>query len=176
MRAALAAAAETHDAVITSGGVSAGEEDHVKAAVAQAGQVHLWRIAIKPGRPLALGQIGRVPFIGLPGNPVAVMVTFIRFARPFLRRLAGAPWAEPQFYPLPADFDFEKKAGRREYLRVAVAAGVDGRSILRHVPGSGSGILTTMVAATGLVELDDATTRIVAGDSLDYLPFTEVLS
>ncbi|MEC8847131.1 MAG: gephyrin-like molybdotransferase Glp [Pseudomonadota bacterium] len=176
VRAALAAAAETHDAVITSGGVSAGEEDHVKAAVAQAGQVHLWRIAIKPGRPLALGQIGRVPFIGLPGNPVAVMVTFIRFARPFLRRLAGAPWAEPQFYPLPADFDFEKKAGRREYLRVAVAAGVDGRSVLRHVPGSGSGILTTMVAATGLVELDDATTRIVAGDSLDYLPFTEVLS
>ena len=176
VRAALAAAAETHDAVITSGGVSAGEEDHVKAAVAQAGQVHLWRIAIKPGRPLALGQIGRVPFIGLPGNPVAVMVTFIRFARPFLRRLAGAPWAEPHFYPLPADFDVEKKAGRREDLRVAVAAGVDGRSVLRHVPGSGSGILTTMVAATGLVELDDATTRIVAGDSLDYLPFTEVLS
>lgn len=172
---ALHAAAKTHDAVITSGGVSGGEEDHVKHAVSAHGQIHLWRIAIKPGRPLAMGQMGNVPFIGLPGNPVAVMVTYLRFARPLLTRLAGAPWPEPVFYPLPAGFSFQKKPGRREYLRVAVRPNASGQLQLQQIPGSGSGILTTMVAADGVVELSDECTEIVPGDLLDYVPFTEVM-
>lgn len=175
IRDALSAAAESHDAVITSGGVSGGEEDHVKRAVSANGQIHLWRIAIKPGRPLAMGQLGTVPFIGLPGNPVAVMVTYLRFARPLLSRLAGGPWSEPIFYPLPADFTFRKKPGRREYLRVTLRTGADGQMRLDQVPGSGSGILTTMAAADGLVELDDDCTMIAPGDLLNYVPFTEVM-
>ena len=107
----LAAAAAEHDLIVTSGGVSTGEEDHVKAAIERLGHLHFWRLAIKPGRPVALGQIGRVPLIGLPGNPVAVIVTFAILARPLILKLAGAAVRPPQLFPAQAAFSYRKKAG-----------------------------------------------------------------
>ena len=114
---ALAARSHDHDLLLTSGGMSTGDEDHVKAAVEALGHLHFWRLAIRPGRPIALGQVGRVPFIGLPGNPVAVMVTFLRFARPLILRLGGCTEVEPAHYRVAAGFDYRKKKGRREWLR-----------------------------------------------------------
>ena len=114
---ALAERSRDHDLLLTSGGMSTGDEDHVKAAVEALGHLHFWRLAIRPGRPIALGQVGRVPFIGLPGNPVAVMVTFLRFARPLILRLGGCTEVEPAHYRVPAGFDYKKKRGRREWLR-----------------------------------------------------------
>ena len=111
IRSTLATAAENHDLIVTSGGVSTGEEDHVRAAVDVLGHMHFWRLAIRPGRPLALGQIGTVPFIGLPGNPVAVLVTFMRFARPAILRLGGCRFIEPSTYRVRTGFPIHKKLG-----------------------------------------------------------------
>ena len=113
----LAAASAEHDLIVTSGGVSTGEEDHVKGAIERLGALHFWRLAIKPGRPVALGQVGRVPLIGLPGNPVAVVVTFVVLARPLILKLAGSQTSAPTLFPVRAGFAYRKKPGRREYLR-----------------------------------------------------------
>jgi molybdopterin molybdotransferase len=173
VRPALEEAAKTHDLIITSGGVSVGEEDHVKSAVESLGQLHAWRLAIKPGRPLALGQVGRVPFIGLPGNPVAVMVTFLTIARPAILRMMGAADLEPQRFKVAAGFDLKKKKDRREWLRVRLAPGADGwRAEL--FPRQGSGILSSLVEADGLVELPEDLTRLERGAMVDFLPFSEV--
>ena len=123
---ALDARSRDHDLLLTSGGMSTGDEDHVKAAVEALGHLHFWRLAIRPGRPIALGQVGRVPFIGLPGNPVAVMVTFLRFARPLILRLGGCTEVEPAHYRVPAGFDYKKKRGRREWLRARLSTQPDG--------------------------------------------------
>jgi len=178
VRRALAEAARDHDLLIASGGVSAGEEDHVKAAVAATGRLHVWRLAIKPGRPVALGQIdaaGRaVPFIGLPGNPVAVMVTFYAIARPMILRLMGASDLAPPRFRVRADFDYKKKKDRREWVRARlVPDGAGGLAALKF-PREGAGILSSMVAADGLVELPEELTRLVAGSMVDFLPFGEV--
>ncbi len=170
---ALAAAGDAHDLVMTSGGVSVGEEDHVRAAVERLGQIHFWRLAIKPGRPVALGQIGRTPFIGLPGNPVAVMVTFLRFARPLIDRLAGATVHVPKPFPVRAGFDHRKKANRREWIRATLEAGAGGWTA-RKFARQGAGILSSMTAATGLVELPEDATDIRAGMTVDFLPFSEL--
>ncbi|NNG05602.1 MAG: molybdopterin molybdotransferase MoeA, partial [Inquilinus sp.] len=120
--AALDRAIEGYDLIVSSGGMSTGEEDHVKAALeAAGGTLHAWRLAIKPGRPVALGQIGPVPFIGLPGNPVAVLVTFLRVARPLILRLAGGREPPPHLFPVRAAFAYRKKRDRREYVRVTLA-------------------------------------------------------
>ncbi len=166
-------AAVGHDLIMTSGGVSTGEEDHVRQAVEALGSIHFWRLAIRPGRPLALGQIAKVPFIGLPGNPVAVLVTFMRFARPAILRLAGARATEPLVYRVPTDFDIKKKEGRREWLRVSLERGPDGAPVLRKFPRDGAGILTSMVQTDGLVELPEELTRLEAGTMVDFLPFSE---
>ncbi|MDX1401910.1 MAG: molybdopterin molybdotransferase MoeA [Kiloniellales bacterium] len=171
---ALDRAAETHDMIITSGGVSVGEEDHVKAAVEALGRLHVWRLAIKPGRPLALGQVRHVPFIGLPGNPVAVMVTFLLIARPAMLRLMGASELEPRRYKLPAAFDFKKKGKRREWLRVHLVS-KNGRLEVELFRRQGSGILSSLVAADGLVELEEDLTELRRGAMVDFLPFSEVL-
>ena len=173
IRAALDSAAAGHDVIVTSGGVSAGAEDHVKAAVEALGQLHFWRLAIKPGRPVALGQVGRVPFLGLPGNPVAVMVTFLRIARPLLLRLAGARPEAPKLFPVAAGFAWKKKADRREYLRVRLEQ-QDGRYVARRFAQDGAGILSSMAWSDGLVELPEAMTAVAEGDTVDYLPFSEV--
>lgn len=175
LREALAkAAADGVDAIMTTGGVSMGEEDHVKAVVEALGALHFWRISIRPGRPLAFGRIGAVPFIGLPGNPVAAMVTFLMFARPMLQRIAGGRPSIVQRYPVIVDFDFSKKVGRREWLRGHLSRQGD-RLLARRFPNEGSGVFTSMVASTGLIELTEEMGAVTAGDTVDYLPFSELM-
>ncbi|HLI13085.1 MAG TPA: gephyrin-like molybdotransferase Glp [Alphaproteobacteria bacterium] len=171
---ALDAAADRHDALITSGGMSTGEEDHVKAAVEALGSLHFWRLAIKPGRPLALGQIRGKAFIGLPGNPVAMMVTFLRLARPVLLRLMGARETAPVLYRVLAGFDHKKKEGRREWVRARLAADAEGRLVARKFPRDGAGILSSMIESDGLVELPETVTHLRSGSMVDFLPFSEV--
>jgi molybdopterin molybdotransferase len=172
---ALESASRSHDALITSGGVSTGEEDHIKAAVEALGHLHFWRLAIRPGRPIALGQIGRVPFVGLPGNPVAVLVTFLRFARPLILRLSGATEIEPHHYPVRADFDYNKKKGRREWLRARLRTLDDGSVAAEKYSRGGAGILSSAVFADGLIELPEDVTRVEHGMIVDFLPFNEMM-
>jgi molybdopterin molybdotransferase len=174
VRDALARAAARHDLILTSGGMSTGEEDHVKAAVEALGRLHFWRLAIKPGRPIAFGQVGRVPFVGLPGNPVAVMVTFLRIARPLILRLAGAEAAPPRLFRMRADFEHKKKAGRREWVRAFIVRDSLEGEVLSKFPRQGAGILTSMVQSDGLVELGESVTHLQPGETVDFLPFSEV--
>ena len=174
VRAALDEAAEDHDLLITSGGVSVGEEDHVKAAVEALGSLYLWRLAIKPGRPIALGQVKAVPFVGLPGNPVAAMVTFLRFARPLILRLGGCTQVDPVLYRVRAEFSHSKKANRREWVRARLETGGDGVLVARKFDRHGAGILSSLVESDGLVELPEEMTRLRSGSMVDFLPFSEV--
>ncbi|MBO6784835.1 MAG: molybdopterin molybdotransferase MoeA, partial [Alphaproteobacteria bacterium] len=171
---ALEAAAVGCDVILSSAGMSVGDEDHLSAAVEGAGALHFWKVAIKPGRPIAFGQVRGTPFIGLPGNPAAMMVTFLRMARPALLRLAGATDLDPRLYPVRAGFSHRKKARRREYVRVFLEDGDDGTPVARKFPRSGAGILSSLVGADGLVELDEDTTQLAEGSVVSYLPFTEV--
>jgi molybdopterin molybdotransferase len=170
---ALAQAAAAHDAVITSGGASRGDEDHVVRAVERLGRLHFWQIAVKPGRPLALGQLGRAVFIGLPGNPVAAVVCFLRFARPVLTALGGGRWPEPRSFLVPAAFVMKKKPGRREYLRARLSRGPDGRLWAEKIQREGSGILTSLAEADGLVELAEDSRGVAQGDPVEFVPFSE---
>ena len=161
-----------HHAIIASGGVSTGDADYVKDAVeAVGGRLHAWRLAIKPGRPVALGQIGDCAFIGLPGNPVAVVATHLILARPLLAKLAGRSLPSVPAYPVIADFDYRKKPGRREYVRVTLAAG-GALPHARRFPRDGAGILSSVVASDGLVVLEEAVQNIQAGDRLPFVPWT----
>jgi molybdopterin molybdotransferase len=170
----LAGAAAEHDLIITSGGVSTGEEDHIRAAIERLGHLHFWRLAIKPGRPVALGQIGRVPLIGLPGNPVAAIVTFAILARPLILRLAGATVRPPHLFPAQAAFSHRKRPGRREYLRAQVKRDGDRIVAVKH-PRDGAGILTSVVQSDGLAILDETVADIDPGAVVDFLPFAEVM-
>jgi len=179
IQAGLAEVAGAHDLILTSGGVSKGEEDHVRTAVENLGALHTWNLLIKPGRPIALGHIqseGRqVPFIGLPGNPVAVMVTFLKVARPIILLLSGAPGMSDHLYQVPAGFDFAKKTGRREWLRCHLEKDGEGRLRAIKYPEDGSGILSSMVASDGLVELAEDSEGVAQGQLVDFLPFSEVM-
>jgi molybdopterin molybdotransferase len=174
VRDGLGAAAANHDVLFTSGGVSVGDEDHVKAAVEAQGSLHFWRLAIKPGRPLALGQIDAVPFVGLPGNPAAAMVTFMRFARPLVLRLSGATEVDPILYQVRADFDHKKKQGRREWVRARLMPHADSGLAAVKFPREGAGILSSLVESDGLVELPEDMTELTEGTMVDFLPFSEV--
>ena len=169
-RAALAAAlddaATRCDAILTSGGASAGDEDHVSALLKDSGGFALWRLAVKPGRPMALGLRGGVPVFGLPGNPVAAQVCALIFARPALARLAGADWPTPQGFTVPAAFTKRKKAGRREYLRARITDGA-----AEVFPSEGSGRVSGLSWATGLIVLPDDAADIAPGDPVRFLPF-----
>jgi len=171
---ALRNAAQGHDLLITSGGASTGEEDHIRAALEELGAIHFWRLAIRPGRPLALGQIGRVPFIGLPGNPVAVMVTFLRFARPLILLLSGCTEIEPHLFRVRADFDYKKKQGRREWLRAKLFPDPEGGLLARKYASDGAGILSSTVYADGLIELAEEVKMLEKGAMVDFLPFSEL--
>ncbi len=172
-RAALREAAQEADLIVTSGGVSVGEEDHVKPAVEAEGQLDLWRIAMKPGRPLAYGTVGgRAHFIGLPGNPVSSFVTFMLMVRPFVLRLAGAVDIEPPRLPMVAGFDWPKPDARREFLRVSVDP-ASGR--LNCFPNQGSAVLTSTVVCDGLVD-NPGGQAIAPGDVVRYLPFASLLN
>ena len=176
VRETLRVAASGHDLIITSGGVSVGEEDHVRAAVEAIGNLHFWRLAIKPGRPLAMGQVAGVPFVGLPGNPAAAMVTFLRFVRPLILRLGGATDAGPVHFRVRADFDHHKKAARREFVRARLIDDGNGGVAAVKFERDGAGLLTSMVEADGLVELPEDMTHLRRGTDVDFLPFSEVLS
>ena len=169
-RATLREAAHGHDLIITSGGVSVGEEDHIKPAVEAEGRLNMWQIAIKPGKPLAFGQVGEASFLGLPGNPVSSFVTFLLFVRPFLLRLQGVSGAvEPGGYMLRADFDWTRADRRNEFLRVRInsAGGLD------LFPNQGSGVLTSTVWGDGLVD-NPPGNPIAAGDLVRFIPFAEL--
>jgi molybdopterin molybdotransferase len=170
----LAAASTAHDLIVTSGGVSTGEEDHVKAAIEQLGRLDFWRLAIKPGRPVALGQVRGVPLIGLPGNPVAAALTFAVLARPLILRLAGADAAPPLLVPVKAGFAYRKKAGRREYLRASLMR-ENGDAVARRYPKDGAGILSSIVQSDGFVVLDEDMSDVTPGLAVDFLAFSEVL-
>ncbi len=175
VREALAEAEGRHELLVTSGGVSVGEEDHVKAAVEALGKLHLWRLAVKPGRPIALGQVGLVPFVGLPGNPVAVVVTFLTVVRPMILRLMGGRDSPPHTFKVRAGFDHKKKKDRREWVRAHLVAGANGEGLTAEkFPREGAGILSSLVAADGLIELPEDLTRLEAGAMVDFLPFSEV--
>ncbi len=172
--AALAAAEPDHDLIVTSGGVSVGEEDHVKAAVAARGDLALWRLAIKPGRPLAFGRVGAVPFVGLPGNPVAAFVTFARVLRPTLAVLSGETYRQESFSVL-ADFTHRKREGLREYVRVALGRDEAGALRARKHGMEGAAILTSLTQTAGLAELAEDVTEVRHGDVLPFLPYEGLL-
>lgn len=172
--AALAEAARGHDLLLTSGGVSTGEEDHVRAAIEAGGRLVFWRLAVKPGRPAAMGVVEGTPVIGLPGNPVAAVVCFLHLARPLLMRLAGAEDQGLPRFAATADFSYRKKAGRREYVRVTLATG-DGPTRARKFPREGAGLLTSLTELHGFVELPEATTAVAPGDAVTVLPFAGML-
>ena len=173
--AALQKASEQHDLILTSGGVSVGEEDHIKPSVEALGSLDLWQIAIKPGKPCAYGRVGAAHFLGLPGNPVSSLVTFMLLVRPFLLRLQGVPAAEldiaSKSIALPAHFTWAKGDKRREFLRVRrnAAGGVE------LFTNQSSGVLTSTVWGDGLVD-NPPGQAIAHGDTVSFIPFSELLN
>jgi molybdopterin molybdotransferase len=167
--------AATHDLILTTGGVSTGEEDHVKAGVESVGTLVLWRMAIKPGRPVAMGVIGGTPFIGLPGNPVASFVTFAHVVRPTVLALAGA--TPQQLVPMPvrAAFSYKKKIARREYVRVNLRKGNDGMLEAVKFPREGAGLLSSLVDTDGLVELGEEITQVQPGQTVGFLGYASLM-
>jgi molybdopterin molybdotransferase len=172
-RAVLRVAAAGNDLIVTSGGVSVGEEDHIKPAVEAEGRLSMWKIAVKPGKPLAFGEVlaggHKAHFIGLPGNPVSSFVTFLVFVRPFILRCQGAARVEPLGYPLRADFDWPEPDARREFLRVKLnaAGGLD------LFANQSSAVLTSAVWGDGFID-NPAKHAIRRGDMVKYLPFSEL--
>ncbi len=171
---ALEKAAKTHDAILTSGGASRGEEDHVVKSIEKLGNLNMWQLAIKPGRPMAFGQIRDTVFLGLPGNPVAAMVCFLLYVRPVLLRLAGANWSSPLHYHLPATFNITKKTGRREFLRGWVEMDAKGRPRVTKFPRDGSGLISSLRMADGLISIDEDTSSVREGDLVAFTPFSEL--
>lgn len=167
---ALRDAAQSHDVVLTSGGVSVGEEDHIKPAVQQLGQLDLWQIAIKPGKPFAHGRVGAAHFIGLPGNPVSSFVTFLLLVRPFLLRMQGVQDVALPSQPMRADFDWPRADRRQEFLRVKRNA----QGGLDLFPNQSSGVLTSVVWGDGLVDNPPGCT-IARGDTVQYAGLSELL-
>jgi molybdopterin molybdotransferase len=184
---AIAMAAADHDLVLTSGGVSTGEADHVRHAVESVGRLVFWRVGIKPGRPVAMGVIGAKPanragngqaaaFMGLPGNPVAVFVTFVRVVRPLILQLAGAQPSPLIALPVRAAFAYRKRKGRREYVRVRLERTPEGTlQAIKH-PQDGAGVLTSLTETDGLVELGDEITTVEPGASVDFFPYAVLIA
>jgi molybdopterin molybdotransferase len=172
VRATLAEAARRHQVLVISGGASLGAEDHVVRSLDALGKRHLWQIAIKPGRPMSFGQIGDCPVFGLPGNPVAAFVCFLLYVRPVLVTLAGGSWPEPSRYPLPATFSRSKKAGRREFWRARLIR-TGGRVGVSKFERDGSGLISSLREADGLIEVGEDVTQVNESDLVDFIPFTE---
>jgi len=171
LSARLSAAAEQHDLVLTSGGVSTGEADYVRDAIERSGKLVFWRVAIKPGRPVAMGVMRGAAFVGLPGNPVAVFVTFARVVRPLLLCLAGANPEPLVALPVKSGFAYRKKQGRREYVRVALTRHADGSYEAHKHPQDGAGVISSLTATDGLAELDDDVTEVAVGQTIGFLPY-----
>ena len=173
VRDALRNAASRFHVLVISGGASQGAEDHVAKAIDDIGKRHLWQIAIKPGRPMSFGQIGDCVVLSLPGNPVAVFVCFLFYVRPVLARLAGGAWPEPVRYPLRAAFAQTKKTGRREFWRAKLAA-KDGQLVVAKFPQDGSGLISSLRDADGLIEVSEEISEVKEGDMVDFIPFAEL--
>ncbi|NML60737.1 molybdopterin molybdotransferase MoeA [Massilia sp. RP-1-19] len=168
-------AAREHDLIITSGGVSVGEEDHIKPAVEAEGRLNMWQIAVKPGKPLAFGQVRRAEgsafFLGLPGNPVSSFITFLLFVRPFILRLQGVQGdVAPRAFSMRADFNWPRADRRNEFLR----AKINTNGGLDLFPNQGSGVLTSTVWGDGLID-NPPSNAIAAGDTVRFVPFSELL-
>lgn len=170
--AALSEAAATFDAIVISGGASQGQEDHVVASIDALGKRHLWQIAIKPGRPMSFGQIGDCVVLGLPGNPVAVFVCFLIYVRPVLTRLAGGTWPEPVRFPVVSGFTQKKKLGRREFWRARLLL-EDGRVSVTKFPRDGSGLISSLREADGLIEVAEDVGGVSTGEYVNFIPFSE---
>jgi molybdopterin molybdotransferase len=172
---ALKAAAGCYDLILTTGGVSTGEEDHVKTAVESIGSLVLWRMAIKPGRPVAMGIIDGTPLIGLPGNPVASFVTFVHVVRPAVLALSGATPLPLRPMPVRAAFNYKKKLGRREYVRASLRQAADGTLEAVKFPREGAGLLSSLVETDGLIELGESIVRVEPGDPVGFLGYADLL-
>jgi molybdopterin molybdotransferase len=169
----VAKAIEECHVIVTTGGASRGEADHIVSTIMNMGVLHAWQLAVKPGRPLAMGQIGDKVFLGLPGNPVAVFVTYLLYVQPVLARLQGTTWREPQRYRMEAGFTVnKKKTGRREFWRGWIETGEDGARVKKFAR-DGSGLISGLRQATGLIEVTEAVTEVREGDLVDFIPFTE---
>lgn len=164
-------AAATHDVLLTSGGVSVGAADLVKDVIADLGKIEFWRLAIKPGKPLAFGWIKNCLVVGLPGNPVSVAVAYLMLARPLLVRLMGAKPAEPLGLQAIADFEFRRRPGRREWLRARLRFDAELKPVVSIYPTNSSGALSSLSWADGLIELPEDSTGVQLGDKVSYLPF-----
>jgi molybdopterin molybdotransferase len=171
LEAAFQGAAEKADAIITSGGVSVGEADYTKAMMKKLGDVAFWKIAMRPGRPMAVGRIGSSALFGLPGNPVAVMVTFLAFVRPALLRMMGSTGTQPPLLKARSAEAIRKKAGRTEYQRGIVSTAPDGSLHVRTTGNQGSGVLSSMVRANGLIVLHHGQGNVAVGDEVDVMMF-----
>lgn len=174
VRQRLAAAAQDCDVVLTTGGASQGQEDHMAAAIDALGERHMWQLAIKPGRPLMFGQIDNTVIVGLPGNPVAVFVCFLMYVFPLLRQLSGAGWPTPTAYPLPAAFQVSKrKAGRREFWRASLVTIADGTLAVEKFPNDGSGLISGLRTADGLIDVPEDLPGVQRGDIVRFVPFSQ---
>ncbi len=173
VRASLTEAAANFDVVITSGGASRGEEDHVVKSLDALGSLQMWQLAIKPGRPMSFGQIGDSVFLGLPGNPVAVFVCFLLYANPVLTLLGGGTWRTPRRYAVPAAFSLKRrKTGRREFLR-GVLVDEGGQLCVKPYPRDGSGLISSLRASDGLIEIDENAAGVDEGKPVSFLPYSE---
>jgi molybdopterin molybdotransferase len=173
VRERLAEAARNFDVVITSGGASRGEEDHIVKSLDALGSLQMWQLAIKPGRPMSFGQIGDCVFLGLPGNPVAVFVCFLLYANPVLTLLGGGRWQAPRRYPVPAAFSLKrKKTGRREFLR-GMLLSTDGKLSVKPYPRDGSGLISSLRASDGLIEISENADSVDEGQAVSFLPYSE---
>ncbi|MBC2859257.1 gephyrin-like molybdotransferase Glp [Stappia sp. 28M-7] len=172
VQAALSAAALTHDVIVTTGGASRGEEDHFVAAIDELGSRHMWQLAIKPGRPMNFGRIGDCVTLGLPGNPVAAMVCGLLYVLPVLSALGGGAFFEPVRYQIPAAFSVpKKKPDRREFYRGILESDSAGRTVVRKFARDGSGLITSLREADGLIEIPEEATSVVEGQLVDFISF-----
>jgi molybdopterin molybdotransferase len=175
LEAAFTRAAQAADAIITSGGVSVGEADYTKLMMKKLGDVAFWKIAMRPGRPMAVGRIGDAVLFGLPGNPVAVMVTFLAFVRPALLQMMGSTAAAPPLLKARSLEPLRKKPGRTEYQRGTVSTGANGSLQVRTTGNQGSGVLSSMVQANGLIVLTHQQGDVAVGDLVDVMMFDGVI-
>jgi molybdopterin molybdotransferase len=164
-------AAAACDLVVTSGGVSMGEEDHVRAALASVGSLVFWKLAIKPGRPVAMGIVEGTPVVGLPGNPVAVYVTFAHVVRPLVAALAGEAYRPPVPMPVRAGFSYRKKAGRREFLRASLVPQPDGNIVAVQHPREGAAAITSLTETDGFVVLPEPCTQVDEGHTVAFFAY-----
>ena len=169
----LSDAAQRFDLILTSGGASRGEEDHILTALDALGKRHMWQLAVKPGRPLMFGQIGDSLLVGLPGNPVAVFVCFLMYVYPMLRRMGGGKWPKPHRFMLPAVFELAtRKTGRREFFRGWIEMR-DGAMVVDKYSRDGSGLISGLRVAQGLIDVGEDVPSISRGDAVAFIPFSE---